>query len=185
MGWLFMPKPASVKQYLTNNCTFDGDMQTHRCLAIAMKINVAYVAVETTEKGSGERKVWAAIFLMRYVRDEYGWGYKDMSEDCGPVQADCPARILDLLSPTDNENALKWRAACRRAIERRMPKIGTKVRFEKPIQFRSGAEESEFTVVKYGRRGKALRNEWGDLFRLKRTDWRYLSWSIVKEGARQ
>lgn len=33
-------------------------------------------------------------------------------EDEGPVANFCPQRILDLLSPTDNEYALDWRERC-------------------------------------------------------------------------
>ena len=35
-----------------------------------------------------------------------------MSEDVLPYAYDCPKRILDLLSPTDNECALEWRRKC-------------------------------------------------------------------------
>ena len=45
---------------------------------------------------------------------EHGqWGYKPLDEDAGPVYDECPPAILDLLTPTDNEFALRWRAACR------------------------------------------------------------------------
>jgi hypothetical protein len=36
-----------------------------------------------------------------------------MDETMGPLEARCPERILDLLTPTDNEYANQWRHDCR------------------------------------------------------------------------
>jgi len=126
MGWTFMPRPRNVKRYLVDNLTWETEGKKNTCLDIAMKINVAYAAVETIDKATGNREVWAAVFMMKYIpgdSDSYNWGYKDLTEACGPVDADCPARILDLLTPTDHEYAIEWRARCRAALEKRMPKI--------------------------------------------------------------
>ena len=49
--------------------------------------------------------------------DKWEFYYKDMSEDMGPCECDCPAGILRLLSPTDNEFANEWRARCWANIE--------------------------------------------------------------------
>lgn len=55
--------------------------------------------------------VWGAIFLT--ATDGFYFGYKDMDETCMPYYFDCPVSILNLLTPTDNEDANKWRNACR------------------------------------------------------------------------
>ena len=39
-----------------------------------------------------------------------------MSEDMGPYYFDCPEGILNLLTETDNEHALKWRESCRNKL---------------------------------------------------------------------
>ena len=46
-------------------------------------------------------------------------GYKDMEESMGPYECDCPALILDLLTPTDRDYALHWRARCSENIAAR------------------------------------------------------------------
>lgn len=61
-----------------------------------------------------KQEVFAAIFITAVdSRSNFDFGYKDMDETCGPFYNDCPKGILDLLSPTENENALAWRKACR------------------------------------------------------------------------
>jgi len=181
MGWTFLPRPPNVRQYLQKMLTWETERSRNTCLDIAMKLNVAYAAVERVEKETGERVVWAAVIAMRYIRGDelYNWGYKDMEEQMGPVQAECPERILDLLTPTDHEYAIDWRKRCRRAAERRMPKIGTEVRFREAVRFTDGSEESEFTVVKIGRRKRGLKNRQGRLFRISQRLWREREWSIV------
>jgi len=42
-----------------------------------------------------------------------GLYYKVMDETMGPYYYDCPLSILDLLTPTQNHDAEKWRNACR------------------------------------------------------------------------
>lgn len=183
MGWLFMEKPRNVRAYFEDKFNWETDRAVNRCLDIALKLNACYAAIETVQKESGEREVWAAVYLIRYVRNSFDgmdFGYKDMSEHMGPVQADCPPRILDLLTATDDEYALEWRRSCREALEKRMPGIGIKVRFAAPIRFTDGTEESEFTVARHGRRRKVLRGPYGRCFRLSRRLWREREWSIVR-----
>lgn len=65
-----------------------------------------------------ERHTWAAVFITSIdSRDYYNFAYKDLSEDMGPAECDCPASILSLLSPTDSEWANEWRERCRKRIE--------------------------------------------------------------------
>lgn len=81
--------------------------------------------------------VWAAVFLTRTdSRDYFNFYYKDLSEDMGPCDCDCPLSILKLLSPTDSEWALEWREKCRKKAEqKKLPTalanlpIGTWIRF--------------------------------------------------------
>jgi len=58
-----------------------------------------YAAVETTT-GPGAGEVWALVCLTRWVpRDFFNYTYKEMTEQDGPTEASCPARVLDLLTP--------------------------------------------------------------------------------------
>ena len=62
--------------------------------------------------------VWGAIILTcgRTKWDGTAWGYKDMDETMGPCEDKCPASILALLTPTDNQTANEWRERCRKNI---------------------------------------------------------------------
>lgn len=81
-------------------------------LKSAMVGSTYYAAVETKYTGQ-EPVVWAAICLTSTNwSDGMNFGYKDMDETEHPYQYTCPKGILDLLSETDNENALEWRKKC-------------------------------------------------------------------------
>jgi hypothetical protein len=72
--------------------------------------NGNYIYVDMSK---AEQFVFAVVFLTSTnQKDYYNFSYKDMSEDMGPYECDCPKSILDLLTPTDNENANEWRKAC-------------------------------------------------------------------------
>ncbi len=142
MGWTETYKPQDVtpKQFLIDrvlNC--ENEHGTWKVLDAAAKGGVLYAAVERTEPG---RKpfVFAAVVLYRCKsRDDYNIAWKDMSEGMGPFECDCPARILDLLSPTKKEYALAWRKRCREkiAMAKSKPKIqiGDKLVFNNPVPF--------------------------------------------------
>lgn len=72
--------------------------------------NGNYIYVDMPEN---EQFVFAVVFLTSTSpKGYYNFSYKDMSEDMGPYECDCPKSILDLLTPTDNKNANEWRKAC-------------------------------------------------------------------------
>lgn len=92
-----------------------------------------YAAVKTI--GENNVSVWACVAETcgQDRNDPYfNFGYKAISETSGPYRYDCPKSILDLLTETDNEHALRWRAACREKFAK--PKlsalpVGTVIRF--------------------------------------------------------
>lgn len=78
------------------------------------------------ENGNGiyedaaDQPVWAAVFLTQIDSGNYfNFYYKDMGEDMGPCECDCPVSILNLLSPTDSKWALEWRERCRKKRSRK------------------------------------------------------------------
>lgn len=90
MGWTFMSdKPATPDAYFREQF---GDRYTVLGSA-TVHLSEYYAAIRDT--GSGEVSCFVA--MIRWQRDEFG--YKDMDERMGPVIANCPARILDLLTP--------------------------------------------------------------------------------------
>lgn len=48
-----------------------------------------------------------------------GWGYKDISEDCGPCDIDCPVELLDMTTEPTEGYAVDWRKRVREAAEAR------------------------------------------------------------------
>jgi hypothetical protein len=139
--------------------------------------------VETVEKATGQREVWAAVILLDYVRDpkeHFNFGVKELDETVGPRECDCPERILDALTPTDNENARAWRLTCRARLNRpRMPPPGTRVRFEEPLRFKDGAVLQEFVIESHGRGRRRLRGTNGGLYTIPRTFWKNRTWKPV------
>jgi len=85
-----------------------------------------YAAVR--EKRRGE--VWALVVLTT-GRPGSRFGYKEMEESQGPAPSECPAHVLDALSPTDNREALAWRERCRSQLAQLAAVTpGAQVRFE-------------------------------------------------------
>lgn len=121
MGWTFMRMPhEGTTEWFKKQLTWTSESgATSRPLATAIVArSEAYAAVETV-RPDGTREVWAAAFMLKFVpkdRDGYTFGYKDMDETVGPNIDRCPAKILDLLTPTDSDYANGWRERCRARI---------------------------------------------------------------------
>lgn len=124
----------------------------YKVMKSAMKGSVYYGAIKKLVRyvGKGEdgksiyeplpeteQKVFGVVFLTSVdSKDYYNFAYKDMDESMGPFYFDCPKSILDLLSPTDDKDALAWREKCRERIAKekegcslsKLP-IGSVIRF--------------------------------------------------------
>jgi hypothetical protein len=183
MGWLYMRSlegHATPKAYLDAQFTYDRDTGHSRVLASSVVgRRTYYAAVEWITAGTDQREVWGLVCLVRHnPRDREGlvFGYKDMSESMGPCESDCPARILDLLTATENTYALAWRERCRSGLVLRAgrapkptPKPGDVVVLAEPLLFRDGRTISRFEAVSLpGRKrgGLVYRSELGGLYRI-------------------
>ena len=84
--------------------------------------------------------VFAVVFLTQTdSKDYFNFSYKDMSEDMGPCECNCPVSILKLLSPTDSEWALEWREKCKkRAEQKKSPNALANLPIGAEIQFKWG-----------------------------------------------
>jgi hypothetical protein len=194
MGWLYMSYGhmgghRSAKAYLDAQFTYDNerpDGTRHGLTVLAsscLRNRVYYAAAKPHGREAGDA-VFAIVCLVRWnPRDSEGYifGFKDMTEHTGPCEAECLARILDLLGPTDDENALAWRARCREALARRGRALtdGMRVRLVGPLTFTDGHVGHEFIVEKRGR-GLAFRDPASRrLYRISR--FRDRDWSIVPQ----
>lgn len=177
MGWLYMSSMRghkTPKQYLDHQFTHEGEYFTHKTLDSAVVgMKRYYAAVERVERATGERSVVGVICLVNFnPRDREGmiFGYKDMDETMGPCETDCPARILDLLTPTDSKYAVEWRAKCRRRLAKVLPKAGQTIVLKTPIQFNDNTSQSRFRVVERkvrGRKKLSFVGEGGGYYRLR------------------
>jgi len=152
MGWVtyYRPPGQTDREHFTKEL-LDGGREILDCATVR---NTFYAAVKDP---SGE--VWALVCLLQRTRGEHNFGYKSMDETVGPGVQDCPARILDLLTPTQSKYALEWRDRCRAQLERKTEaqkstatvKDGTVIRLAKPLHFQGGHEAQEFKVRTIGR----------------------------------
>ena len=192
MGWLFMPFTSmgghkTAKSYLDAQLTYenmleDGSRRGLRLLASSCPGNRTYYAAVQEMADGVPGTVLAIVCLVRWnprSHDGHQFGYKDMTETMGPCEADCPAAILDLLSPTDNQYALDWRARCRASLERRARKLadGDRIRLPEPMTFTDGNVAQEFVICKRGRRLILRDPDNGGFYRISRFMER--DWTIV------
>lgn len=161
MGWMYIHKEPGKSIFDTFKEEFPGHENEHHKVRLidcaCPNPREAYLAFEDIDKKTGKREVFAVVCLLDHQpRDYLNFGYKDMDETMGPLPTRCPERILKLLTPTDNETALKWRERCRENIERqkkwRRVKVGDVLEFERPIRFTNGDEMLRLRVADKRRR---------------------------------
>ena len=92
--------------------TSDGNC---KLIKSAMYGSTYYGAIQKTNNNTKESEVFAVVVLTSVENHKYfNLSYKDMDETEHPFYYDCPESILNLLTPTDNENANIWREKCRK-----------------------------------------------------------------------
>lgn len=100
-----------------------------------------------------DAEVFALVFPFSNGGGQFVW--KEQDETVGPYDTRCPDRILDRLTPTENENAKDWRAKCRASnaqelaskIRAKSVAPGTIIRFAEPLEFTSGATYDTFKFI--------------------------------------
>lgn len=128
-----------------------------RVIAHAKKGGVVYAAVRDR---TDPAQVWGLVLLVTTGKSHWGEGRelttKAMDETMGPGEDECPARILDLLTPTDSECANQWRERCRENLRKRAEarknatavKAGTRIKLAQPLDFHNGHRGDTFEYVK-------------------------------------
>jgi hypothetical protein len=79
--------------------------QENRIIDIAYKGTTFYCAYK-----QNDNQVIGLVILTEKNGDEFL--YKEMTENSMPYKFDCPKRIINKLTPTDNELANTWRKKC-------------------------------------------------------------------------
>ena len=153
MGWLYMRSlgiHAGPCEYLDAQFTFEGT--ECRCCVLRsalVRLRTYYAAVERVQ-ADGDRQVSAVVCLVRYNpndREGYVFGYKDMDENIGPVESECPVVILDLLTRGEG-----GRAAGRGP----RPRPGQTVVSDEPIAFRDGRRLDRLVVAEHPRSARMV-----------------------------
>jgi hypothetical protein len=177
MGWTYaFERPADPRAALDRLLTWSDQRGTRRVLDSAIvRLRVYYAAVEHIAPDGG-RQVWAAVFLVDFRRgaDGLAFGYKDMTEHMGPVESECPERILRRLTPlTEAEDpqgwARAWRERCRAHLTaRRSQRLtdGAQVKTRAAFALPSG-DCDLFTAVRSGRAWRFRASTDGRLYRLR------------------
>lgn len=156
MGWTYTRANDISEEEDIVRCefTFVGKETACTVLDMAKVGNVYYQAVERIDK-AGKRYVFAGIVLTAHNNSEprFNFGVKTLSEEEGPFYYDCPAKIMKMLSPADNEGAKEWRKAVEE-VRAKKNSLATKIRkakipgatilFEKPLKFSNGKEAARF-----------------------------------------
>lgn len=153
MGTITIPHTTHLSpiEFVKKHVLYDREFCS--IIDISARGNVVYAAVMFHRHNDIVLAVVVAL-----TRDVDGWNYRDMCEAEGPHYYDCPAKILNKLSPTKEEYAIQWRAKCRevaaRKANKRKLKPGSVITLETPVTFSDGVTETVFicTVWNGGRR---------------------------------
>ena len=188
MGWLFMTlagmgKHPTPKAYLDNQLNYEPTTDRPGLIlhASALIERVYYGAISSTERPD---TISAVICLTKWnprAADNMVFGYKDMDENSGPYNYGCPARILDLLTPTNHPHATEWRSKCRAAItltSRPKPAPGDRIRLGEPVTFSDGITEQIFHIAT--QRGKQIICRSCDNIRVTLPGLMKTSWQLIK-----
>ena len=140
-GRRVVDRKAECDYLFKDEDSFNGKYRLKN-LKSAMVGSTYYAAIEQTEiENPKNRSVTAVVCLTSMdMKDHFNFAYKDMTENSGPYKYDCPKGILDLLTPTDNEYANKWRKLCREKLAKKkdpnalknLP-IGTQIKVTLPF----------------------------------------------------
>lgn len=103
MGWSSINRTQPVKEW------FLSDVATgYTILEVKIVHRTELYAAVQRKDGS----VYCLVGLLRYSRGYWNFSYKYMSEFDMPYYFNCPQSILNLLTPTEDLNAIAWRKRC-------------------------------------------------------------------------
>ena len=130
MGWSYGPRSKGVShlEYFRQNF----DCESFHLLDTVGTLRTVYGAAEIRRPNQAPFVIGLVIHIHWVPNDpHYNFGYKETSEEMGPIDSNCPRRILDQLTPlaeledrgifTGNalEWATRWRAECEANLAKR------------------------------------------------------------------
>lgn len=153
MGWtcLHYPKGTKFIDFCREEFNSENDRVKFEVLDAALVGRTqGFVALKRTLKETNESIVFALVLAITWHNEYENMCFKEMDEEMGPYYYKCPKRILKLLSPTDNKEALKWRQKVLeyhdKKTELKKIKVGDIIEFEDFIEFNDGYRTKHFCV---------------------------------------
>jgi hypothetical protein len=169
MGWT----AGALSQPFTALAAIEFDLGAdfaRRVITTARYGRVIYAAVRSADN----KEIWGLVLLAE--RREGMLYTKPVSEDMGPVEDHCPARILDLLTAPSNEHARRWRERCRTHLAKPRPRPGQTVVFAKRLRFTNG--DGHRTLIFQG--GSRFRSTGGQLYHV--SSWGELEYTVAPDS---
>lgn len=114
MGWTGgqLQEPFSAEAALRFELpTMMGEGRLVDCAMVKADAHSDYTHVIYAACREDANEVFGLVLLVHIAQREIAT--KPITEEMGPNEDECPAHILDLLTPTDREYAIKWRERCR------------------------------------------------------------------------
>ena len=175
MGTTITKTALSNKEFFERE--FNGE--AGRVIDSSVTGNVYYAAYQSSKTG----EVYGLV--VSFSRKGNVISYKDMEETMMPYYFDCPIRILNKLSPTENTYANQWRQSC---LDRAQQKSsanakasrlqqGSTVQFTPALSFGPYGTEDTFLVEKIGSKIRFRMKKTGTLCRI--TNWKNRDFQIL------
>jgi hypothetical protein len=146
MGWLSFSMHRPVKDWYKSELNSKYEVLD----SALVQRTTFYAAIKNKETG----QVFCDVLLIRWSPKTWdNFCYKDIGEFSGPVQCNCPKRIMKLLSPLNDEDdsngwAREWRKRVEEYWEKRNTiNKGDVIKTESPVSFTSGDEYQYFKKI--------------------------------------
>lgn len=142
MGWTYTHKPPGTKVRDFMRERFEqpfvaGKKDGFRVLHDTATLREYFAIVERTPQEAGSPLLFCLVCLTDHVRDHYNFGFKDMTEACGPnaIPPESFFHVLEsMIPPPDGQYGAEWRARCRAAYAKRAAakalSPGDRIRFQ-------------------------------------------------------
>lgn len=111
MGWLFTQ--GQTRKELIEDLTRTQENEHAKFVTLRRFCsgNTLWTVQEVTRKATNETTRFIGCYLMQRQHN-YGWGYMDMDESCGPCEVTCPLGFFDMV-PDPGGYATAWRERVR------------------------------------------------------------------------
>lgn len=104
MGWLFSCDKTLDKERLVEKLMTRGFSDGYKLLEYKVVENNLWFLYSRPDQTKT-----IGLYLLQSGGNDEGWGYKDLSEDDGPNELNCPIEFIEKVDPPQCEYARDWR----------------------------------------------------------------------------